>query len=118
MPVPAGGERGREATVSSSCSGPRRPLWQVRQKYLEVGRRMKDYEDKKYEQWRETTEQILPVLMKKSLLAKVSAPEAGPSTRHRAAGPWERQKGQQGPLSWGGKAADPPTCLVPQFLQA
>ncbi|XP_055003053.1 dynein axonemal heavy chain 10 [Sorex araneus] len=43
---------------------------EVRQKYLEVGRRMKDYEDTKYEQWREATEQILPVLMKKSLLTK------------------------------------------------
>lgn len=32
---------------------------------------MKDYEDKKYEQWKETTEQILPALMKKSLLTKV-----------------------------------------------
>ena len=32
---------------------------------------MKDYEDRKYEQWRETTEQILPTLMKKSLLTKV-----------------------------------------------
>ena len=32
---------------------------------------MKDYEDRKYEQWRETTELILPTLMKKSLLTKV-----------------------------------------------
>ena len=32
---------------------------------------MKDYEDKKYEQWKETTEQVLPTLMKKSLLTKV-----------------------------------------------
>uniref|UniRef100_A0A8D1A2M8 Dynein heavy chain tail domain-containing protein n=1 Tax=Sus scrofa TaxID=9823 RepID=A0A8D1A2M8_PIG len=45
----------------------------VKQKYLEVGRIMKDYEDRKYEQWRETTELILPTLMKKSLLTKISA---------------------------------------------
>ncbi|XP_051831868.1 dynein axonemal heavy chain 10 [Antechinus flavipes] len=37
---------------------------------LEVGRRMKEYEDKKYEQWKEWTEQTLPSLLKKSLLAK------------------------------------------------
>uniref|UniRef100_A0A287AF97 Dynein axonemal heavy chain 10 n=1 Tax=Sus scrofa TaxID=9823 RepID=A0A287AF97_PIG len=43
---------------------------EVKQKYLEVGRIMKDYEDRKYEQWRETTELILPTLMKKSLLTK------------------------------------------------
>ncbi|XP_077015711.1 dynein axonemal heavy chain 10 isoform X3 [Tamandua tetradactyla] len=46
---------------------------EVKQKYLEVGRRMKEYEDRKYEQWKETTEQILPNLMKKSLLTKSSA---------------------------------------------
>uniref|UniRef100_A0A8D1JU08 AAA+ ATPase domain-containing protein n=1 Tax=Sus scrofa TaxID=9823 RepID=A0A8D1JU08_PIG len=46
---------------------------EVKQKYLEVGRIMKDYEDRKYEQWRETTELILPTLMKKSLLTKISA---------------------------------------------
>lgn len=43
----------------------------MKQKYLEVGRMMKAYEDMKYEQWRDTTEQVLPALMKKSLLAKV-----------------------------------------------
>lgn len=32
---------------------------------------MKDYEDTKYEQWRDMAEQVLPALMKKSLLAKV-----------------------------------------------
>ncbi|KAF4011790.1 hypothetical protein G4228_003492 [Cervus hanglu yarkandensis] len=46
---------------------------EVKQKYLELGRMMKDYEDRKYEQWRETTELILPTLMKKSLLTKTSA---------------------------------------------
>lgn len=43
----------------------------MKQKYLEVGRMMKDYEDTKYEQWRDMAEQVLPALMKKSLLAKV-----------------------------------------------
>lgn len=32
---------------------------------------MKDYEERKYEVWRDTTEQLLPTLMKKSLLMKV-----------------------------------------------
>lgn len=32
---------------------------------------MKDYEERKYELWRDTTEQLLPTLMKKSLLMKV-----------------------------------------------
>uniref|UniRef100_A0A8C5K168 Dynein, axonemal, heavy chain 10 n=1 Tax=Jaculus jaculus TaxID=51337 RepID=A0A8C5K168_JACJA len=45
---------------------------EVKQKYLEVGRTMKDYEDRKYEQWKEATEQMLPNLMKKSLLTKMS----------------------------------------------
>ncbi|XP_043835576.1 dynein axonemal heavy chain 10 [Dromiciops gliroides] len=43
---------------------------EVKQKYLEVGRRMKEYEDRKYEIWRDWTEQSLPSLLKKSLLAK------------------------------------------------
>ncbi|KAM8812104.1 dynein axonemal heavy chain 10 [Rhynchonycteris naso] len=46
---------------------------EVKQKYLEVGRTMRDYEEGKYEQWREATEQQLPALMKKSLLTKISA---------------------------------------------
>jgi dynein heavy chain len=32
---------------------------------------MKEYEDRKYEHWKEATEQVLPNLMKKSLLTKV-----------------------------------------------
>ncbi|XP_059533127.1 dynein axonemal heavy chain 10 [Myotis daubentonii] len=46
---------------------------EVKQKYLEVGRTMKDYEERKYELWRDTTEQLLPTLMKKSLLMKIAA---------------------------------------------
>ncbi|XP_004690685.2 PREDICTED: dynein heavy chain 10, axonemal [Condylura cristata] len=45
---------------------------EVKQKYLEVGRAMKEYEDRKYQVWRDNTEQILPTLMKKSLLTKAS----------------------------------------------
>ncbi|XP_036777654.2 dynein axonemal heavy chain 10 [Manis pentadactyla] len=49
---------------------------EVKQKYLEVGRAMKNYEDRKYEQWKEATEQMLPTLMKKSLLTKISTAAA------------------------------------------
>uniref|UniRef100_A0A803TD88 Dynein axonemal heavy chain 10 n=1 Tax=Anolis carolinensis TaxID=28377 RepID=A0A803TD88_ANOCA len=43
---------------------------EVKQKYLEVAKKMKEYEDQKYELWRETTEEKLPLLLKKTLLAK------------------------------------------------
>lgn len=43
----------------------------MKQKYLEVAKRMKEYEDMKYDQWREITEESLPLLLKKTLLAKV-----------------------------------------------
>lgn len=46
---------------------------------------MKSYEDKKYEQWRDATEQLLPVLMKKSLLTKVCPPRP---PRHSGPGLW------------------------------
>ncbi|KAM4616801.1 dynein axonemal heavy chain 10 [Polymixia lowei] len=41
-------------------------------KYLEVGMRMRDYEVKKYERWRDETEQALPLLMKRTLLVMVT----------------------------------------------
>ncbi|XP_066466098.1 dynein axonemal heavy chain 10 [Tiliqua scincoides] len=44
---------------------------EVKQKYLEIAKRMKEYEDMKYDQWRENTEDTLPILLKKTLLAKV-----------------------------------------------
>ncbi|XP_053555751.1 dynein axonemal heavy chain 10 [Bombina bombina] len=47
----------------------------ARAKYLEVARKMKEYEDKKYEAWKENTEQILPSLLKRSLLLKVYSSE-------------------------------------------
>ncbi|KAM3867513.1 dynein axonemal heavy chain 10 [Diretmus argenteus] len=44
-------------------------------KYTEVGKQMRDYEVKKYECWREETEQNLPLLMKRSVLALVTSSE-------------------------------------------
>ncbi|XP_055461995.1 dynein axonemal heavy chain 10 [Psammomys obesus] len=59
---------------------------EVRQRYLEVGRTMKQYEERKYEQWKEATEQSLPNLMKKSLLTKlaVATEDAAPADRGSA----------------------------------
>ncbi|XP_063051673.1 dynein axonemal heavy chain 10 [Engraulis encrasicolus] len=48
----------------------------VKAKYLEVGMRMRDYEVKKYESWREETELTLPLLMKRTLLTVVSSGNA------------------------------------------
>uniref|UniRef100_H0WZ39 Dynein heavy chain tail domain-containing protein n=1 Tax=Otolemur garnettii TaxID=30611 RepID=H0WZ39_OTOGA len=56
---------------------------EVKQKYMEVGKTMKEYEDKKYAQWKETTEQILPHLMKKSLLTKISTTADETSTQEK-----------------------------------
>ncbi|XP_006865538.1 PREDICTED: dynein heavy chain 10, axonemal [Chrysochloris asiatica] len=58
---------------------------EVKQKYLDVGKRMKEYEDRKYEQWRDLTEQILPTLMKKSLLAKSLTVTDEPTPSERGA---------------------------------
>ncbi|XP_011803966.1 PREDICTED: dynein heavy chain 10, axonemal [Colobus angolensis palliatus] len=58
---------------------------EVKQKYLEVGKTMKEYEDRKYEQWMEATEQVLPALMKKSLLTKSSTATEEPLTLERGA---------------------------------
>ncbi|NXW05009.1 DYH10 protein, partial [Fregetta grallaria] len=41
---------------------------EVKQIYLQVAKRMKEYEDQKYNQWRDGTEQILPLLLKNTLL--------------------------------------------------
>ncbi|NXP47120.1 DYH10 protein, partial [Heliornis fulica] len=41
---------------------------EVKQIYLQVAKRLKEYEDEKYSQWRDGTEQILPVLLKNTLL--------------------------------------------------
>ncbi|NXE53497.1 DYH10 protein, partial [Casuarius casuarius] len=45
---------------------------EVKQIYLQVAKKMKEYEDQKYDQWRDVTEQILPQLLKKTLLTKSS----------------------------------------------
>ncbi|NXK07793.1 DYH10 protein, partial [Herpetotheres cachinnans] len=41
---------------------------EVKQIYLQVAKRLKEYEDQKYSQWRDGTEQILPLLLKNTLL--------------------------------------------------
>ncbi|NWR76527.1 DYH10 protein, partial [Centropus unirufus] len=41
---------------------------EVKQIYLQVAKKMKEYEDKKYNQWRVGTEEILPLLLKNTLL--------------------------------------------------
>ncbi|NWH44183.1 DYH10 protein, partial [Fregata magnificens] len=45
---------------------------EVKQIYLQVAKRMKEYEDEKYSQWRDGTEQILPLLLKNTLLSVVT----------------------------------------------
>ncbi|CAM9556184.1 unnamed protein product [Bubo scandiacus] len=50
---------------------------EVKQIYLQVAKRMKEYEDQKYNQWRDGTEQILPVLLKNTLLTVITS---GPAT--------------------------------------
>ncbi|XP_033627732.1 dynein heavy chain 10, axonemal-like [Asterias rubens] len=45
----------------------------ARSKYLGVARQMREYEEKKYEQWREYVEGILPGLLKRNLLTKPTA---------------------------------------------
>ncbi|XP_072163343.1 dynein axonemal heavy chain 10-like [Diadema setosum] len=42
----------------------------ARTKYLGVARQMKEYEDKKYEQWRDHVSMILPGLLKRNLLTR------------------------------------------------
>ncbi|NXY70120.1 DYH10 protein, partial [Glareola pratincola] len=42
---------------------------EVKQIYLQVAKRMKEYEDQKYNHWRDGTEQILPLLLKNNLLS-------------------------------------------------
>ncbi|NXH21068.1 DYH10 protein, partial [Bucco capensis] len=45
---------------------------EVKQIYLQVARSMKEYEDQKYNQWKDETKQMLPVLLKNTLLTVVS----------------------------------------------
>ncbi|NXS20586.1 DYH10 protein, partial [Mystacornis crossleyi] len=53
---------------------------EVKQIYLQVAKKMKEYEDQKYCQWRERTEHMLPLLLKDTLLAS-SATEEPVTTR-------------------------------------
>ncbi|XP_040439457.1 dynein heavy chain 10, axonemal [Falco naumanni] len=49
---------------------------EVKQIYLQVAKRMKEYEDEKYNQWRHETEQILPLLLKNTLLTVITSGSA------------------------------------------
>ncbi|NXD77117.1 DYH10 protein, partial [Halcyon senegalensis] len=55
----------------------------VNQMYLQVAKRMKEYEDHKYSQWRDETEQILPLLLRNTLLT-VSSVSEEPATTDRS----------------------------------
>ncbi|NWX49365.1 DYH10 protein, partial [Steatornis caripensis] len=54
---------------------------QVKQIYLQAAKRMKEYEDQKYNQWRDGTEQILPQLLKNTLLTVSSVTEEPVTTK-------------------------------------
>ncbi|NXE36473.1 DYH10 protein, partial [Ptilorrhoa leucosticta] len=54
---------------------------EVKQMYLRVAKKMKEYEDQKYCQWRERTEHVLPLLLKDTLLAVSSATEEPVTTK-------------------------------------
>uniref|UniRef100_A0A8B9QA73 Dynein axonemal heavy chain 10 n=1 Tax=Apteryx owenii TaxID=8824 RepID=A0A8B9QA73_APTOW len=56
---------------------------EVKQIYLQVAKKMKEYEDQKYDQWRDGTEHILPQLLKKTLLTKVSSVTDEPVTTEK-----------------------------------
>ncbi|NXW65945.1 DYH10 protein, partial [Eurystomus gularis] len=45
---------------------------EVKQIYLQVAKRMKEYEDQKYCQWKDETEQMLPLLLRNTLLTVVT----------------------------------------------
>ncbi|XP_072207474.1 dynein axonemal heavy chain 10 [Excalfactoria chinensis] len=48
---------------------------EVKQIYLKVAKRMKEYEDQKYDQWRDETEKVLPLLLEKTLLIVITVTE-------------------------------------------
>ncbi|XP_071619148.1 dynein axonemal heavy chain 10 isoform X2 [Heliangelus exortis] len=59
---------------------------EVKQIYLQVAKRMKEYEDQKYSQWREETEHNIPRLLKNTLLTVTTgeaATHASPGTSQR-----------------------------------
>ncbi|NXM97841.1 DYH10 protein, partial [Sylvia borin] len=53
----------------------------VKQIYLQVVKKMEEYEQEKYCQWRERTEQMLPLLLKDTLLTITSATEDPVTTK-------------------------------------
>ncbi|NXH52309.1 DYH10 protein, partial [Rhabdornis inornatus] len=54
---------------------------QVKQIYLQVAKKMKEYEDEKYLLWRERTEHMLPLLLKDTVLTVSSATEEHVTTK-------------------------------------
>ena len=56
-------------------------LFKASKKYLSVARQMKEYEDKKYEAWKEQVEANLLIYLKKNLLTK---PSTSSATTHRS----------------------------------
>lgn len=56
-------------------------LLKASKKYLSVARQMKEYEDKKYEAWKEQVEANLLIYLKKNLLTK---PSTSSATTHRS----------------------------------
>ncbi|NXL10089.1 DYH10 protein, partial [Mesembrinibis cayennensis] len=54
---------------------------EVKQIYLQVAKRMKEYEDQKYNQWRDGTEQTLPLLLKNTVLTVSSVTEEPVTTK-------------------------------------
>ncbi|NXB71412.1 DYH10 protein, partial [Donacobius atricapilla] len=57
---------------------------EVEQIYLKVVKKMEEYEAQKYHQWRERTEQMLPLLLKDTLLTVTSAAEEPVTTKKSA----------------------------------
>ncbi|NXM08607.1 DYH10 protein, partial [Tyrannus savana] len=49
----------------------------VKQTYLQVAKKMKEYEDQKYKEWKERTEHIVPHLLKDNLLTSSVTEESG-----------------------------------------
>uniref|UniRef100_U3K3Y5 Dynein-1, subspecies f n=1 Tax=Ficedula albicollis TaxID=59894 RepID=U3K3Y5_FICAL len=54
---------------------------EVKQIYLQVAEKLKEYEDEKYHLWRERTEHMLPLLLKETLLTVSSATEEPVTTK-------------------------------------
>ncbi|NXA96715.1 DYH10 protein, partial [Melanocharis versteri] len=54
---------------------------EVKEIYLQVTQKMKEYEDQKYRHWKERTEQMLPLLLKDTLLTVSSATEEPVTTK-------------------------------------